>query len=62
MSDVEEAYIRLTLRHTNNNRRRAAEVLGLCLRTLHNKLSSYEGTKTRATAAAERAKAALISG
>jgi DNA-binding NtrC family response regulator len=50
MNDVEEAYIRLTLRHTNNNRRRAAEVLGLCLRTLHNKLRGYEGEKARAAA------------
>ena len=37
MSDVEEAYIRLTLKHTKNNKKRAAELLGLCLRTLHNK-------------------------
>lgn len=51
MHEVEEAYIRLTLKHTNNNRRRAAAVLGLCLRTLHNKLRLYEGKQTRTAAA-----------
>ena len=54
MNDVEEAYINLTLKHTGNNRRRAAEMLGLCLRTMHNKLRLYEGGKTRsATQGAE---------
>jgi len=38
MSEVEEAYIRLVLKHTNNNKRKAAEILGFCLRTLHGKL------------------------
>jgi DNA-binding protein Fis len=42
MEEVEEEYLRLTMKHTNNNKRRAAEMLGLCLRTLHNKLRSYE--------------------
>jgi len=46
MSDVEEAYLRLTLKHANNNKRRAAAMLGLCLRTLHNKLREYEKGKT----------------
>jgi DNA-binding NtrC family response regulator len=47
MNEVEEAYLRLTLKHANNNKRRAAEMLGLCLRTLHNKLRTYEGDKAR---------------
>jgi transcriptional regulator with PAS, ATPase and Fis domain len=47
MSDVEESYIRLTLRHTQNNKTRAAELLGLCLRTLHNKIRSYENGSAR---------------
>ena len=51
MREVEEAYIRLTLQHTHNNRRRAAAILGLCLRTLHNKLRLYEGQKARAAGA-----------
>jgi DNA-binding NtrC family response regulator len=50
MSEIEEAYIRLTLKQTNNNRRKAAEMLGLCLRTLHNKLRLLEGKKTRSAA------------
>jgi DNA-binding NtrC family response regulator len=41
MSKVEEAYIRLTLKFTNHHRRRSAELLGLSLRTLHNKLRLY---------------------
>ena len=47
MSEVEEAYILLTLKHTNDNRRRAAEMLGLCPRTLHNKLRAYAVGKIR---------------
>jgi len=55
MSDVEEAYIRLVLRHTNNNRRRAAEILGLSLRTLHTRLRAYEASIRRAAASQSRA-------
>jgi DNA-binding NtrC family response regulator len=51
MSDVEEAYIKLTLKHTGNNRRKAADLLGLCLRTLHNKLRSYEEGKVQSAVA-----------
>jgi DNA-binding NtrC family response regulator len=50
MNEVEEAYLRLTLKHANNNKRRAAEMLGLCLRTLHNKLRTYEGDKAHSAA------------
>ena len=54
MSEVEENYIRLTLKHTKNNKKRAAELLGLCLRTLHNKLRTYEDSgKARSAAAGE---------
>jgi len=51
LTEVEEAYIRLTLKHTNNNRRRAADILGICLRTLHNKLRSYESDSRKPRAA-----------
>lgn len=53
LSDIEEAYIRLTLKHTSNNRRKAAAMLGLCLRTLHNKLRAFEGGKSKGAAAGE---------
>jgi DNA-binding NtrC family response regulator len=54
MADVEEAYVRLTLKHTNNNKRKSAQLLGLCLRTLHNKLRAWDGTGKTATAAVSR--------
>jgi transcriptional regulator with PAS, ATPase and Fis domain len=53
MSDVEESYIRLTLKHTQNNKTRAAELLGLCLRTLHNKIRSYENGSARTASVGE---------
>ncbi len=40
MEEVEEAYLRLTLKHTNDNKTRAAEILGLSLRTLHNRINA----------------------
>jgi len=51
MREVEEAYIQLVLRHTNNNKRRAAKVLGICLRTLHGKLRSVEDRKAQGASA-----------
>ncbi len=53
MSDVEEAYVRLTLKHTRNNKKRASELLGLSLRTLHNKVRSYASNKVRTATASE---------
>ena len=38
MSEVEQAYIDLVLKHTNNNKTRTAEILGISLRTLHNRV------------------------
>jgi DNA-binding NtrC family response regulator len=51
MEEVEEAYIRLTLKHTNDNKTRAAEILGLSLRTLHNRILAYASGKTRGAGA-----------
>lgn len=53
MSDVEETYLRLTLKFTGNNKTRAAALLGLSLRTLHNKLRTYESGKARTAVASE---------
>jgi DNA-binding NtrC family response regulator len=38
LSEVEQAYIDLVLKHTNNNKTRAAQILGVSLRTLHNRV------------------------
>jgi len=51
MSDVEQAYVQLTLKHTKNNKARAAMLLGLSRRTLHYKLRSYESGGVRPAAA-----------
>jgi DNA-binding NtrC family response regulator len=51
MREVEENYIRLVLRQTHNNKRGAAKVLGICLRTLHSKLRSFESQNSRAAGA-----------
>ncbi len=53
MSEVEEAYLRLTLQHTKNNRRRAAELLGICLRTLQSKIRSFDREKASSAAAGQ---------
>jgi DNA-binding NtrC family response regulator len=48
---VEEAEKRLilrTLEHTRNNKTRAAEILGISLKTLHNKLKEYGSSKDEA--------------
>jgi DNA-binding NtrC family response regulator len=39
VDEAETKLIRLTLEHTRNNKTRAAEILGISLKTLHNKLN-----------------------
>jgi DNA-binding NtrC family response regulator len=47
LSEVEKAYVRLTLEHTKGNRRQAADLLGLCLRALYYKLRTYDQGEER---------------
>ena len=48
---TEKALIQLTLQHTKNNKTRAAEILGISLKTLFNKLKEY-GSAAEAEAGA----------
>jgi DNA-binding NtrC family response regulator len=45
VEDAEKGLILRTLEHTRNNKTRAAEILGISLKTLHNKLKEYGAAK-----------------
>jgi len=45
IAEAERTLIELTLRHTANNRTRAAEILGISAKTLFNKLREYGGSE-----------------
>jgi transcriptional regulator with PAS, ATPase and Fis domain len=49
LSHAEEAYIKLTLEYVNNNRKRAAEILGVSLRTLQNRIAGFRKEAKSAT-------------
>jgi DNA-binding NtrC family response regulator len=51
MDEVEEAYIHLALSYTKNNKHRAAELLGISLRNLHNKVRAYAQRDPKAASA-----------
>jgi DNA-binding NtrC family response regulator len=42
MDDAEREMIRQTLSHTNGNKTRAAKILGISLKTMHNKVKKFE--------------------
>jgi len=46
--DAEKAMIFLTLAHTKNNKTRAADILGISLKTLFNKLKEYGSAQSAA--------------
>ena len=43
VEEAERRLILLTLEHTRDNKTRAAEILGISLKTLHNKLNKLRG-------------------
>ena len=51
VEEAERQLIMKTLESTNNNKTRAAEILGISLKTLHNKLKEYGATATAGSAA-----------
>jgi transcriptional regulator with PAS, ATPase and Fis domain len=52
VEEAERGLIMRTLEHTKNNKTKAAEILGISLKTLHNKLKEY-GASASAGAGAE---------
>jgi DNA-binding NtrC family response regulator len=46
VDEAEERLILMTLEHTRDNKTRAAEILGISLKTLHNKLNRLRGRVT----------------
>jgi DNA-binding NtrC family response regulator len=51
VSEAEKALILMTLQHTKNNKTRAAEILGISLKTLFNKLKEYGAAEAEASSA-----------
>ena len=54
VDEAERLLIVKTLASTNNNKTRAAEILGISLKTLHNKLKEYGQIRLRRAAGAEK--------
>jgi DNA-binding NtrC family response regulator len=52
VEQAEKMLILKTLAATNNNKTRAAEILGISLKTLHNKLKEYGTASSMASEAA----------
>jgi DNA-binding NtrC family response regulator len=47
LSEVEKAYIQLTLKSTGNNKKRAAQILGISLRTLHSRVTEFAAEEVK---------------
>ncbi len=43
VDEAEQRLIMMTLEHTRDNKTRAADILGISLKTLHNKLNKFRG-------------------
>jgi len=50
MEEIEDAYINLVLQRTNNNKTKAADILGISVRTLHNRLGQLSNRKATGAA------------
>jgi DNA-binding NtrC family response regulator len=50
LREIEKEYIQLTLKQTKNNKRRAAEMLGMSVRTLHSRLAELAAASGAAQA------------
>jgi DNA-binding NtrC family response regulator len=48
LSEIEKTYILMTLKAQNNNKKRTAEVLGISIRTLHNRLAEFAAEEKKA--------------
>src|SRR5437899_7724244 len=57
VEEAEKLLILKTLEATNNNKTRAAEILGISLKTLHNKLKEYGSSSSDGAGRAEKEEA-----
>ena len=57
VGEAERLLILKTLESTNNNKTRAAEILGISLKTLHNKLKEYGSSSSDGVGRAEKEEA-----
>ena len=55
LRQVEEAYIRLTVKRADNNKRKAAQILGISERTLHTRLAEFAAADAEAGATSRTA-------
>jgi DNA-binding NtrC family response regulator len=53
IGEAEKVLIQRTLLHTRNNKTRAAEILGISLKTLHNKLKEYGAAESESSSAGQ---------